>query len=385
MPKSSIYCQRPSEVHRGPRPAPWRLCFYHDEDRFLKISLSPSHYEMCYTPYLNTKETTGSPEVSTAEGLEVDDGEVAGIGGSGGELPHCWIQLDHRRCQSLERWGLTIMRLMAVVVMVVMDRWIEKSSKSKKPPALEHAFILLKKAIPWDARYKTHDTELMALFRPSKFKSPLAGRKQKTEWDCQAELSNLLPSTAYNDYCHSFKPKSASSESNPSDLILPLCFRASPGLVRGPLPLNTFRIDYLQTTTDGAVNALSRHQPACREDQVHAAADALPRQPLRKTFAPSRFRVLLSWFQAALSLSPTRFQIADAIASALSTKRFQLFISSTYYCRSSTYQEGAGVQEYNTNATRELRKRTLAIQTFILLLFWILLIIFSFVWARFTP
>ena len=55
----------------------------------MRISLSPSHYETCYTPYLNAKETTGSPEVLTAEGLEVDDGEVVGIGGSGGESPHC--------------------------------------------------------------------------------------------------------------------------------------------------------------------------------------------------------------------------------------------------------------------------------------------------------
>ena len=84
----------------------------------MKISLSPSHYEMCYTRYLNAKKTTGSPEVSTAEGLEVDNGEV-GIGGSGGELPHCWIRLDHPRCGSLERWGSTTMRLLAVGVMVV--------------------------------------------------------------------------------------------------------------------------------------------------------------------------------------------------------------------------------------------------------------------------
>ena len=62
---------------------------------------------------------TGLPEVSTAEGLEVDDGKVVGVGGSGGESPHCWIRLDHPRCRSLER-GLTTMRLLAVVVMVVM-------------------------------------------------------------------------------------------------------------------------------------------------------------------------------------------------------------------------------------------------------------------------
>ena len=41
------------------------------------------------TPYLNAKKTTGLPEVSTAEGLEVDNGKVVGVGGSGGKPPHC--------------------------------------------------------------------------------------------------------------------------------------------------------------------------------------------------------------------------------------------------------------------------------------------------------
>ena len=36
-------------------------------------------------------KTTGSPEMSTTEGLEVDDGEVVGfdVGGGGGETPQC--------------------------------------------------------------------------------------------------------------------------------------------------------------------------------------------------------------------------------------------------------------------------------------------------------
>ena len=46
------------------------------------------------------------------------------------------------------------MRLLAVVVMVVMDHSIEKSSKSKKPPALEHLFILSRLAFT-DIRFET--------------------------------------------------------------------------------------------------------------------------------------------------------------------------------------------------------------------------------------
>ena len=57
-------------------------------------------------------------------------------------------------------------------------------------------------------------------------------------------------------------------------------------------------------------------------------------------------------FRAELSLLPTRFRIEDAIASALSTTRSHLFISSTCYCRSSTYQEGAGVQDRYANASQ---------------------------------
>ena len=95
--------------------------FHQDEDRFLSTSLSPSYYDtfkfprLCQlyydlslqengcTPYLNAKETTGSPKVSTAEGLGVDDGEIVGVGGSGGKSLHCWIRLDRPRCRSLER------------------------------------------------------------------------------------------------------------------------------------------------------------------------------------------------------------------------------------------------------------------------------------------
>ena len=90
-----------SELHWGPCPAPWKCCFHQGQDRFLKISLSPSHYETCCTPYLNAKETTGLPEMSTAKRLGVDDGKVVGAGGSGGAPPHCWIRLDHLRCRFL--------------------------------------------------------------------------------------------------------------------------------------------------------------------------------------------------------------------------------------------------------------------------------------------
>ena len=49
-----------------------------------------------------------------------------------------------------------------------------------------------------------------------------------------------------------------------------------------------FRINYLQATTNGAVNALSHYRPNCREDQANVAADALPCHPPRKTFGASR-------------------------------------------------------------------------------------------------
>ena len=44
-----------SELHQGPRPAPWKCRFQQGQDRFLKISLSLSHYQKGYTPYLNAK------------------------------------------------------------------------------------------------------------------------------------------------------------------------------------------------------------------------------------------------------------------------------------------------------------------------------------------
>ena len=90
-----------------------------------------------------------------------------------------------------------------------------------------------------------------------------------------------------------------------SSLILPLCFWAPPGLVRGPLPLDTFQIDYLQATTDGAVDALSCYRPV----QANVAADALPCRPPRKTFGASRFRS--SRFRA----SPSRFRASHFQAS----------------------------------------------------------------------
>ena len=79
------------------------------------------------------------------------------------------------------------MRLLAVVVMV---HWIEKSSKSKKTSGARSCFYPFKaslywysdwdrsssfsrKIIPWDARYKTHNAELLAWHRLSRFRGPL--------------------------------------------------------------------------------------------------------------------------------------------------------------------------------------------------------------------
>ena len=68
------------------------------------------------TPYLNAKETTGSPKVSIAEGLGAGNGGVVCVGDSSGKPPHCWIQLDHQKCRSLKRCDLTTMRFLALVV-----------------------------------------------------------------------------------------------------------------------------------------------------------------------------------------------------------------------------------------------------------------------------
>ena len=87
-----------------------------------------------------------------------------------------------------------------------------------------------------------------------------------------------------------------------------------------------------------------------------------------------------------------------AVAHAFHTRRPRAFmISSTCYCRSSTYQEGAGVQEYDTNALCYANALQLVIvwdhdlyalwpfpHPIVKSIFWILLIVFPFVWARFT-
>ena len=111
-------------------------------------------------------------------GRNEGDGEVVGfgVGGSGGELPHCWIRPDHPRCRSLERWGSTTMRLLAVVVMV---HWNEKSSKFKKPPALEHAFTLLRLAFT-NIRIET------------KFRSSLFSRKMTLRCSIQNSWCRAL-------------------------------------------------------------------------------------------------------------------------------------------------------------------------------------------------
>ena len=129
--------------------SPMEACRFHqDEDRFLRTSLSPSHYDTLKFPRLcrllstiyqegfvrkaapltSMPKTTGSPEVSTVEGPGVDEREVVGVAGIGDEPPHCWIRLDHPRCRSLERWGSTTMRSLAVVVVGQMKNCL--SSKN---------------------------------------------------------------------------------------------------------------------------------------------------------------------------------------------------------------------------------------------------------------
>ena len=127
--------------------------------------------------------------------------------------------------------------------------------------------------IPWDAQYKTHDAEPLALFRPSWFGGSLAGCKQNAE-SFKPDLSAKLPSSA--------RP-----------LNSPLSLDA--------FPLDTFQIDYLQAMTNGAVVAPSCYhfQLNYREVQANTTADAFSSQPLRKTFGVSRFRT--SRFQASLS------------------------------------------------------------------------------------
>ena len=102
---------------------------------------------------------------------------------------------------------LTIPEFSIIKYLIIYSniKYIQATLLEVSYPALEHTFILLRlaftdfrietkaayflrKAIPWDAWYKTHDAELLALFRPSRFGSPLAGRKQKAEWDRQVKV-----------------------------------------------------------------------------------------------------------------------------------------------------------------------------------------------------
>ena len=106
-------------------------------------------------------------------------------------------------------------------------------------------------------------------------------RLQAWSWDRQAEHLKPLPFIVYNDNYRSFK----------SDLLL--CSRAPPGLSKASFARCIFRIDYLQITSNGAVDALSHYhfQPDCRGVQVHAATDALSRHPpsLALTFSSLTF------------------------------------------------------------------------------------------------
>ena len=73
-----------------------------------------------------------------------------------------------------------MMKLLAVVV-VLMVHSNKKLSKSKEPSGAKTEAACFLGMIPWDARYKTHDAELLAWFRLSRFGGPLAGCRQKTD------------------------------------------------------------------------------------------------------------------------------------------------------------------------------------------------------------
>ena len=117
-----LFSFRSTARPRAPTSSMEACRFHQDKDRFLRTSLSPSHYNtlkfprLCQllstiypksfvrkaVPLTLMPKTTGSPEVSTVKGLGVNKREVVGVGGSGGESPRCWIRLDHPRCRSLE-------------------------------------------------------------------------------------------------------------------------------------------------------------------------------------------------------------------------------------------------------------------------------------------
>ena len=127
------------------------------------------------------------------------------------------------------------------------------------------------------------------------------GKKQKSEWNCQAEHSNRLPLAMINITLsvllgvRSFKPDHSAmcpSFARPSKSTLSL----------DAFLLDTFQIDYLQAMTDGAVDVLSCYRPDSREIKANAATDALFYHPpslaltfpkLALTFTSVSLRALL--------------------------------------------------------------------------------------------
>ena len=172
------------------------------------------------------------------------------------------------------------------------------------------------------------------------WKSSFKSYKQKSEWNCQAELYSSLSSTTYNGYHYSSKPNTVTLKQNISSLIFPLCS----GALTRPAKLSKrpsfawcissqsiSQIDYLQATTDGAIDALSCHRPACCKDKAIVATDALHYRLPRKTFALSCFQALRSWvsyFRASLLHSWTPHFETSLSHFGASPSKFDSHISS---------------------------------------------------------
>ena len=110
--------------------------------------------------------------------------------------------------------------------------------------------------------------------------------------------------------------------------------------LKSPFCSKHFRINYLQASSDGAIDALSPYyfRPDYCKVQANAAADALPCRPLRKTFGLSRFRASLSRFR--VSLSRFRSSLSYFRASRFRTLRLRVTLRTLLFwassCRLST-------------------------------------------------
>lgn len=116
-------------------------------------------------------------------------------------------------------------------------------------PILVVAYFL-RNWFPAETRYETHNAELLALFRLRRF----GGAFNKIEIVSRA-LSNPLPITMI---IATPSRNLVSSESYPSSLIFSYTQELSPGLAKALSLSMHFGIDYLQATSDRAVDALSR-------------------------------------------------------------------------------------------------------------------------------